>query len=167
MPPVGFFSSSLLALGFSHTRILESSTQASPSSWSKSFDRRAKTEQSRASFWTTLSDVLLEYALPFALCLYDVLYGIAQGAGATFVWRDIVGFPLHFSSRVFHGNGKAAGAHGGQINYIVTDERGFFRFEIFPGQNFLQAGACPERPDECVPASSRGHVGPRFPRCAW
>jgi hypothetical protein len=83
---------------------------------------------------TTLSDVLVDYALPFALC-------IAQGAVATLVWRDRVGFPLHFSSRVFHRNGQAAGAHGGQINYIVADERGFFRFEPFPAQNFLQAGA--------------------------
>jgi hypothetical protein len=52
-----------------------------------------------------------------------------------------VAFPLHFSSRVFHRDGQAAGAQGGQINYIVTDERGFFRFETFPAQTFLQAGA--------------------------
>ena len=74
------------------------------------------------------------------------------------MWRDIVGFPLYFSSRVVHRNGQAAGAHGGQINYIIADTghadstgrsaetknqglRGFFRFETFPAQNFLQAGA--------------------------
>ena len=57
------------------------------------------------------------------------------------MWRDVVGFLLHFSSRVFHRNGQAAGAHGGQIDYIVADERGFFRFETFPAQNVLQAGA--------------------------
>jgi hypothetical protein len=79
------------------------------------------------------------FHLPCAFRMYSTA---SRKAPSPPSWgRDVVGFPLHFSSRVFHRNGQAAGAHGGQIDYIVADERGFFRFETFPAQNFLQTGA--------------------------
>lgn len=78
-----------------------------------------------------LADVLLHDFLPPSLGFQDELDCVAQGAFAAGVRRDVVGFFFHFGAGVFDSDGQASGAHGGEIDDVVADERGFFQLETF------------------------------------
>ena len=69
----------------------------------------------------------------------DVFDRVAEGAVAAGVGSDVVGFLLHFGAGVFHGDGQACGAHGGEVDYVVADEGGFFRLETFLPHDFFEA----------------------------
>ncbi len=50
-------------------------------------------------------------------------------------------FLFHFGTGIFHGDGEAAGSHGGQVDDVVAYERGFFGFEALLLHDFFEAGA--------------------------
>src|SRR4030081_1810752 len=89
----------------------------------------------RASF----ADILFDYPLPFALSFQDELHGVAQGTLTSRVGRDVVGFRLDLGAGIFHGNGQASGAHGGQVDHVVADEGCFLGLKAFLHEDLLEA----------------------------
>lgn len=55
--------------------------------------------------------------------------------------RDVVRFFFHLGTGVFHRDGQARGAHGGQVNDVVADESGLFQFEALLLHDFFEARA--------------------------
>jgi hypothetical protein len=86
-----------------------------------------------------LANVLLHGASPFVLCFKDEFDGIAKGAVATRVGRDVVSFFLHLGAGVFHGDGQSGSAHGWEVNDVVADETALFRPETFLLEDFFEA----------------------------
>src|ERR1700730_15368433 len=131
----GFFiESSWLAFSSSPNQ-----NQARPRAKALLFEPKAKSQELRASFLTALANVFVQHALPLALSFQDELYGISQGTFATAVGRDVVGFRFHFGTGIFHGDGQASDAHGGQIDHVVADEGCFLGLEAFLLEDILEA----------------------------
>ena len=68
----------------------------------------------QSSFRTPLSDVGFHDLLPSALSFKDELNGVAEGAVATGVGRDVVRFRFHFGAGVLHGDGQPAARMAGR-----------------------------------------------------
>src|SRR5437016_5144405 len=90
---------------------------------------------------TPLANVFLHHAPPLVLGFKDELDGIAESPVATGMGRDVVGFLLYLGTGVFHGDGQTCGAHGGEIDDVVSDETGLFWIESFLLEDFFEAGA--------------------------
>ena len=71
----------------------------------------------------------------------DVFDGVAEGAIASRVGSNVVRFFLHFGTGILHRDGESCHAHGREVDDIVSDESGFFRFESCLVQNFFERGA--------------------------
>jgi len=91
--------------------------------------------------WAALADVSFDDLLPLPLGFEDEFDGVAQGAVASSVRRDVVSLLLHFGASVFHGNGEACGAHGGEIDDIVADEGGLIQLDSIFFDDFLESSA--------------------------
>ena len=94
-----------------------------------------------AFFRAALAEVGFQDFFPLALSFEDELYGVAEGAVASGVRRDVVGLLLYFGAGVFDGDGQSRGAHGGQVDHVVADEGGFFRCDSCFFHDFLKACA--------------------------
>jgi hypothetical protein len=85
-------------------------------------------------------DVLCHDFFQLALGFQDVLDGIANGAFASTVVGDYVGLVLNLFAGVGDGDGETSGAHGGEIDDVVTDECGLVGGEILLLKNFSHGG---------------------------
>jgi len=87
-----------------------------------------------------LADVSLHYLFPLPLRFENELHRVAEGAVAAGVGRDVVSFLFYLGAGVFHGDGQASGAHGGEIDDVVADEGRFFQFDSRLLDDFLESG---------------------------
>ncbi len=88
--------------------------------------------------WTAFSDIRVHYFLPLSLCFEDEFHRIAESTFTSGVWGRVMGFFLDLSSGILHGDCKAAGSHGGEVDYIVSDKGGFFQLESSLFDDFLK-----------------------------
>ncbi len=68
--------------------------------------------------------------LPLALGFQDEFDCVAEGAVAAGVRGDVVGCFADVGPGVLDGDGEASGAHGGEVDDVVTDKGGFFGGEV-------------------------------------
>ena len=88
-----------------------------------------------------LADVGFYNPFPFSLGFEDEFNGVTESAVAASMGRHVVGLALHFGAGVFDGDGKASGAHGGEVDDVVADEGGFLEVQSCILHDFFEGGA--------------------------